>query len=162
MKQKNSTTAQTLDNVAMGISYLNAVAAMRMVGDAAVLDLPEDDYDFLIQDKLWLARDRARARRCIEAAVYGAIDYVGFPRFAVPAEFVAAAIAYYVHPINIMSASLIMEGAEFTENIINGVERPLKAREIFAHVVRLKAGNPESVNAMERNVRQHLLLSPDL
>src|SRR5947199_6196862 len=35
--------------------------------------------------------------------------------------------AYYVHPVNIQTACLIMEGAEFTENIINGVERPVKA-----------------------------------
>src|SRR5256714_14494219 len=28
---------------------------------------------------------------------------------------------------NIQTACLIMEGAEFTENIINGVERPVKA-----------------------------------
>src|SRR5262245_24387346 len=33
-------------------------------------------------------------------------------------------VAYYVHPVNIQTACLIMEGAEFTENIINGVERP--------------------------------------
>src|SRR5690349_22055425 len=39
----------------------------------------------------------------------------------------AAVIAYYVHPVNIQTACLIMEGAEFTENIINGVERPVKA-----------------------------------
>src|SRR5438309_7254015 len=30
------------------------------------------------------------------------------------------------------TACLIMEGAEFTENIINGVERPVKAAELFA------------------------------
>src|SRR5687767_15271244 len=35
--------------------------------------------------------------------------------------------SYYVHPVNIQTACLIMEGAEFTENIINGVERPVKA-----------------------------------
>src|SRR5690349_25144196 len=39
-------------------------------------------------------------------------------------------IAYYVHPVNIQTACLIMEGAEFTENIINGVERPVKAAEL--------------------------------
>src|SRR5262245_64954070 len=39
---------------------------------------------------------------------------------------------YYVHPVNIQTACLIMEGAEFTENIINGVERPVKAAELFA------------------------------
>src|SRR5436305_8171692 len=31
--------------------------------------------------------------------------------------------SYYVHLVNIQTACLIMEGAEFTENIINGVER---------------------------------------
>src|SRR5580658_5730244 len=49
-----------------------------------------------------------------------------------PVEFIAAVIAYYVHPVNIQTACLIMEGAEFTENIINGVERPVKAAELFA------------------------------
>src|SRR5689334_24814289 len=34
--------------------------------------------------------------------------------------------------VNIQTACLIMEGAEFTENIINGVERPVKAAELFA------------------------------
>src|SRR2546428_1856685 len=33
---------------------------------------------------------------------------------------------------------LIMEGAEFTENIINGVERPVKAAELFAFTLRVR------------------------
>src|SRR5205085_12291468 len=64
--------------------------------------------------------DRSRARRCVEACVYGTLDFVGYPRFPAPVEFIAAVIAYYVHPVNIQTACLIMEGAEFTENIING------------------------------------------
>src|SRR5262249_56621372 len=47
------------------------------------------------------------------------LDFVGYPRFPAPVEFIAAVIAYYVHPVNIQTACLIMEGAEFTENIIN-------------------------------------------
>src|SRR5206468_2536608 len=70
--------------------------------------------------------------RCVEACVYGTLDFVGYPRFPAPVEFIAAVIAYYVHPVNIQTACLIMEGAEFTENIINGVERPVKAAELFA------------------------------
>src|SRR5206468_12579553 len=76
--------------------------------------------------KVWIATDRSRARRCVEACVYGTLDFVGYPRFPAPVEFIAAVIAYYVHPVNIQTACLIMEGAEFTENIINGVERPVK------------------------------------
>src|SRR5262245_37813486 len=79
----------------------------------------------------------SRARRCVEACVYGTLDFVGYPRFPAPVEFIAAVIAYYVHPVNIQTACLIMEGAEFTENIINGVERPVKAAELFAFTLRV-------------------------
>src|SRR5438874_12404854 len=78
------------------------------------------------------------ARRCVEACVYGTLDFVGYPRFPAPVEFIAAVIAYYVHPVNIQTACLIMEGAEFTENIINGVERPVKAAELFAFTLRVR------------------------
>src|SRR5207302_8385880 len=79
----------------------------------------------------------SRARRCVEACVYGTLDFVGYPRFPAPVEFIAAVIAYYVHPVNIQTACLIMEGAEFTENIINGVERPVKAAELFAFTLQI-------------------------
>src|SRR5205823_13759215 len=79
----------------------------------SVLDLTEDDFDFLTSNKVWIATDRSRARRCVEACVYGTLDFVGYPRFPAPVEFIAAVIAYYVHPVNIQTACLIMEGAEF-------------------------------------------------
>src|SRR5436305_5145062 len=59
-----------------------------------------------------------------------------FPYTTLFRSFIAAVIAYYVHPVNIQTACLIMEGAEFTENIINGVERPVKAPELFAFTLR--------------------------
>src|SRR5207237_2135431 len=61
-------------------------------------------------DLVWIATDRSRARRCVEACVYGTLDFVGYPRFPAPVEFIAAVIAYYVHPVNIQTACLIMEG----------------------------------------------------
>src|SRR5699024_11234264 len=67
-----------------------------------------------------------------------------------------AVIAYYVHPVNIQTACLIMEGAEFTENIINGVERPVKAAELFAFTLRVRAGNTDVLTDAEENVRQKL------
>src|SRR5438128_621949 len=98
----------------------------------------------------------SRARRCVEACVYGTLDFVGYPRFPAPVEFIAAVIAYYVHPVNIQTACLIMEGAEFTENIINGVERPVKAAELFAFTLRVRAGNTDVLTDAEENVRQKL------
>src|SRR4051812_49597400 len=37
-------------------------------------DLTEDDFDFLTSNKVWIATDRSRARRCVEACVYGTLD----------------------------------------------------------------------------------------
>src|SRR5436189_4001469 len=68
---------------------------------------------------------------------------LGIPAEPLFRSFIAAVIAYYVHPVNIQTACLIMEGAEFTENIINGVERPVKAAELFAFTLRVRAGNTD-------------------
>src|SRR4051812_49521680 len=113
------------------VRFQTALASIKLIQASAVLDLTEDDFDFLTSNKVWIATDRSRARRCVEACVYGTLDFVGYPRFPAPVEFIDAVIAYYVHPVNIQTACLIMEGAEFTENIINGVERPVKAAELF-------------------------------
>src|SRR5471030_3390126 len=73
-----------------------------------------------------------------------------------PVEFIAALIAYYVHPVNIQTACLIMEGGEFTENIINGVGRPVKAAQLCAFTLRVRAGNTVVLTDAEENVRQKL------
>src|SRR5450432_4616506 len=113
------------------VRFQTALASIKLIQASAVLDLTEDDFDFLTSNKVWIATDRSRARRCVEACVYGTLDFVGYPRFPAAVECIAAVIAYYVHPVNIQTACLIMEGAEFTENIINGVERPVKAAELL-------------------------------
>src|SRR2546430_523226 len=84
------------------------LASIKLIQASAVLDLTEDDFDFLTSNKVWIATDRSRARRCVEACVYGTLDFVGYPRFPAPVEFIAAVIAYYVHPVNIQTACLIM------------------------------------------------------
>src|SRR5437763_16976941 len=109
------------------VRFQTAVASIKLIQASAVLDLTEDDCEYLTRIKAWIATDRSRARRCVEACVYGTLDVVGDPRFPAPVEFIAAVIAYYVHPVTIQTACPIMEGAEFTENIINGVERPGQA-----------------------------------
>src|SRR2546428_9023780 len=77
----------------------------------------------------------------------------GYPRFPAPVEFIAAVIAYYVHPVNIQTACLIMEGAEFTENIINGVNK-LKDRKSGS------AGMPRPISyavfCLKKQISTHL------
>src|SRR5699024_9206851 len=143
------------------VRFQTALASIKLIQASAVLDLTEDDFDFLTSNKVWIATDRSRARRCVEACVYGTQDFVGYPRLPAPVEFCAAVSAYYVHPVNIQTACLIMEGAEFTENIINGVERPVKAAELFAFTLRVRAGNTDVLTDAEARSEERFSRNPE-
>src|SRR6266576_1143393 len=121
------------------VRFQTALASIKLIQASAVLDLTEDDFDFLTSNKVWIATDRSRARRCVEACVYGTLDFVGYPRFPAPVEFIAAVIAYYVNPVNIQTACLILADAEF-----------------FAFTLRVRAGNTDVLTDAEENVRQKL------
>src|SRR5258705_38177 len=121
------------------VRFQTALASIKLIQASAVLDLTEDDFDFLTSNKVWIATDRSRARRCVEACVYGTLDFVGYPRFFARIEFIEAVIAYYFNSVNIQTTCIIMKGAEFIESIINGVERTFKAAEFFAFTLRVRA-----------------------
>src|SRR5258707_815516 len=136
------------------VRFQTALASIKLIQASAVLDLTEDDFDFLTSNKVWIATDRSRASRCVEACVYGTLDFVGYSLFPATVEFFAAVIAYYFHPVNIQTPCFIMDGAEFTEKIINGVERPVKAAELFAFTLLVRAGKIDVLTDEEENVRQ--------
>src|SRR5690625_4574771 len=138
------------------VRFQTALASIKLIQASAVLDLTEDDFDFLTSNKVWIATDRSRARRCVEACVYGTLAFVGYPRFPAPGEFVAAVVAYYVPAVDRQTACVIRDGAEFTENLINGGARPSTAAELFAFTLRVRAGNTDVLTDAEENVRQKL------
>src|SRR5437667_424944 len=138
------------------VRFQTALASIKLIQASAVLDLTEDDFDFLTSNKVWIATDRSRARQFVEAWVYGTLDCLRYPLIPVPVELTASVIAQYVHTVIIQTASLIMERADFTENISNGVERPVKAAELFAFTLRVRAGNTDVLTDAEENVRQKL------
>src|SRR5258708_8509481 len=105
------------------VRFQTALAYIKLIQASAVLELTEDDFDFLTSNKVWIATDRSRARRCVEACVYGTLDFVGYPRFPAPVEFIAPVIAYYVHPLTIQPTFPIMEAPDFPETIINVFHR---------------------------------------
>src|SRR5699024_7148937 len=138
------------------VRFQTALASINLIQASAVLGLTEDDFDFLTSNKVWIATDRSRARRCVEACVYCTLIFVGSPRFPAPVEFFAAVLCYFVYPAYVQMVCLIMECAEFTENIINGVERTVKAAELFAFTLRVRARNTDVLTDAEENVRQKL------
>src|SRR4051812_49849722 len=60
------------------VRFQTALASIKLIQASSVLDLTEDDFDFLTSNKVWIATDRSRARRCVEACVYGTLDFVGY------------------------------------------------------------------------------------
>src|SRR5690242_21764365 len=97
------------------VRFQTALASIKLIQASAVLDITEDDFDFLTSNKVWIATDRSRARRCVAACAYGTLDFVGYPRFPAPAAFIAAVLAYSVHPVNIQTGCLIMPRPECTD-----------------------------------------------
>src|SRR5688572_7440413 len=57
LKVKHSFPAEPL--------FRSALASIKLIQASAVLDLTEDDFDFLTSNKVWIATDRSRARRCV-------------------------------------------------------------------------------------------------
>src|SRR5206468_3239601 len=109
------------------VRFQTALASIKLIQASAVLDLTEDDFDLLTSNNVWIATERSRARRCVEACVYGTLVFVRVPRFPAPVEFIAAVIAYYVLPVQVQTAWLILEGAHCAESIISGFQRPVIA-----------------------------------
>src|SRR2546430_2020308 len=96
-------------NTEQSVRFQTALASIKLIQASAVLDLTEDDFDFLTSNKVWIATDRSRARRCVEACVYGTLDFVGYPRFPAPVEFFFFKIAYYLQPLHFHPPCLLTE-----------------------------------------------------
>src|SRR5690625_2070376 len=43
------------------VRFQTALASIKLIQASAVLDLTEDDFDFLTSNKVWIATDRSRA-----------------------------------------------------------------------------------------------------
>lgn len=139
---------------AMDMRYAASVGALKVLGNSGHVELSDDDFEFLTGANIWLAAQRTRARNCIEAYAFGALDIIGLPRFPLPAEFVACVIAKAVHPSNWVTASVVMSGVEWTENVILNREEPLNAEVLFSHILRIAGGVEFGVNDAEKRVRQ--------
>src|SRR5437870_6201274 len=97
------------------VRFQTALASIKLIQASAVLDLTEDDFDFLASNKVWIATDRSRARRCVEACVYGTLVFVGYLRFHVPVEFIAAVVVFFFHSVYIQTVCFLLDVADFTD-----------------------------------------------
>ena len=84
------------------------------------LGLTPDDYKLLTGVEVWTANVRTVVRRALDSYVYGVLDILGLPRFELPAEYLAAVISVFVHPVNYFPACVWLSGGLSAEDIKSG------------------------------------------
>lgn len=130
-----------------GLRAAVALGALRLLRKAQFEELygemgvSEEDFALATGEAIWMARDRGRVRRVLEAVSAGVMDAVGVVRFALPAEYVAAVIVHVVHPCNMMLACRFMETNQTADTITgssqeDGVIDPAR---VFTFVCELMA-----------------------
>lgn len=144
------------------LTFAPALACVKMMAEHGIhMDITAEDFEFLTGPNLWLYTEQTRARQCIESAAYGGLDVIGFPRFPLPAEFVAAVIFHFVHPCNRLAACRLMETLTTVTNCINGVDKQVNARQMFALVCGLAADNNSQLYAAEAIARVRYPITGD-
>ena len=91
------------------VAYRTALASIKLLREASVIDLTEDDYHFLTRDSLWLPIDRSRARRCIEAGLF----------LTIAPEYSNACLTYFAqYPVLFGCACFFANSVNFLMSII--------------------------------------------
>ena len=110
-----STMLGALEAISSGASGSRSLAAYG---------LTDTEWDLATGKNAWVGGDRQIVRRALEALTYGSIDVVGLPRFDIPAEYVAAVIAHFVAPINMLVACNFMSGVMPTTDTLHTRAEP--------------------------------------
>ncbi len=91
---------------------MQALAAGSATGLLESLGMLPDDLKLVMGNTSWRNNERNMVIRNLDTLMYGTMDVLGLPRFMVPAEYVAATIAMFVHPCNLMVACMWMESGQ--------------------------------------------------
>lgn len=127
----------------LSLNYVVAKRAMAMIaaqgtmGHLDVIGLSREDFTRVTGAVPWLGTDRNRITVALNTLLSGVLDAAGVPRFALPAEWVAAAIAVFVSPINIHLACSYVERPGTASDLGRGVEEfdRCTAQQLFALIV---------------------------
>ena len=114
---------------------LQLLAAMDPKVIHKTTGISEEDFLYLTGKAPWIAAERARVTRSLEAIVSSGLDVLGIARINPPAEYIAAAIVCYANPVNVHTACRWMERRQAANSILG-------QREMDEHV------NPDVVFAL--------------
>ena len=124
------------------LSLETARGAMRLVSEASYgslfqsLGVTREDYSLCTGSAPWTGLDRQRVRQTLDAFSAGIMDLVGVARFEMPAEYLAAVVATFVHPTNMMVACRWLENQRPADYLQGASSTPITVdpAEIFCLV----------------------------
>ncbi len=121
-------------------SAMHALAEGCASGSLESLGLLTSDLKLVTSNLPWKAAERNTVVRTMDTLMYGTMDALALPRFEVPAEYVAAAIAMFVKPCNIQPACIWLESSGLSAlqmaNPSTNQTR-IEANQLFALVLQL-------------------------
>lgn len=88
------------------LQYKVARGAMDMLaqsgraGFLSMVGISQDDFNVATGNTPWIGSQRNRVVQTLKSMMFLSTDNLGFPRFRLPAEYVAGAIATWVSPCN--------------------------------------------------------------
>lgn len=142
-----------------------AYAAMQMIAQGGAemalsfLNISAEDVALCKGATAWSTTDRPRVRRVLDAYLYGCVDALGLPRFELPAEYVAAIIAVFVHPCNYFAACTWITGAVSQEELLSGKSgkvpegfEKVKPSQLFAIIIELQTKSTEVAKSYEKKM----------
>lgn len=105
----------------------------------------------------WMAGDRVAVRRVLDSLIYGTMDTMGLPHFELSAEYVAAHIVGYVHPVNMLAACVWLSRVVDADQLVaekKGTDN-ISARRLHAFCVKLLDAEVDEYRQMFEKVVGH-------
>lgn len=117
------------------LRFATVLAGVSAYGSTGYGELSCTDLDLLQQETLWSPNDRNLVQRLIESVIWGTLDTLNVPRFPLPVEAYAAAIALTVSPVNWMVAASFFSGHQLADDLANDGHERISSRQLFAMVL---------------------------
>lgn len=142
-----------------------ARGAMQHIKDASPekilvnLGVSEENLKLVRGAIPWTGQQRMEVVRTLDALNHGVCDIVGIPRISLPAEFVSASIANFVHPCNTRYACSWMEVKEGVKEMAGGnlksiMQEEITSNQLFAQVLMLQGGDQYSSSTFKNEVQK--------
>jgi len=147
-------------NLRIALGSMRLLASMGHKGMLDGLGVSKGDFLRLVGDDPWTASERTRMGNLLHVMANCSIDAQGLPRFALPAEYLAAVITMFCKGVNVMAACNFAPPAIAAADAGrgNGGAKSCTPSQLFALVLDLYSdpGSSQARAMFEKNTKLEL------